>query len=168
MASLSEPGEGPRGAVRSAPDLAPPPSDDAVVVAVVAVRLAVRLDSSVPARSSPARNSPPAARVRKPCARTAAPERDQRVTLVIDRRGGFVLESPGSPAALLDDERLAPALAAAYVARPDDHVLYLKADERAGYARVLTAVEAARGAGVRRIGAITEVPSGRWRDPTFN
>ena len=58
-------------------------------------------------------------------------------------------------------DRLEGRLAALYAARPADHVLYLKADRDADYARVLTALDAARRAGVRRIGAITE----QARDP---
>jgi biopolymer transport protein TolR len=49
----------------------------------------------------------------------------------------------------------------AYAPRPDDHVLYLKADNEVGYDKILTAIDAARVAGVRRIGAITEHAEGQ-------
>jgi biopolymer transport protein ExbD len=52
----------------------------------------------------------------------------------------------------------------AYATRPDDHVLYLKADNEAGYDRILTAIDAARNAGVRRIGAITELPKAKPKE----
>ena len=40
--------------------------------------------------------------------------------------------------------------------RPGDHLIYLRADGAAGYDRILDAADAARAAGVRRIGAITQ------------
>jgi biopolymer transport protein ExbD len=90
-----------------------------------------------------------------PRARTAAPERDRRITLVIQRDGAFTLDL-GRTLEKVPARRLEPRLAELYAARPDDHVLYLKADREASYDRVLAAMDAARHAGVRRIGAITE------------
>ena len=91
-----------------------------------------------------------------PKAYTAAPEKDDRVTLGIDTDGRYHLdESPG----VIPPDQLASALRNAYATRPDDHVLYLKADNGVEYSVVLTAIDAARVAGVRRIGAITEVAS---------
>ena len=88
-----------------------------------------------------------------PKAYTAAPEKEDRVTLGIDTEGRYHLdESPG----VIPPEQLPGALRAAFASRPDDHVLYLKADAAVDYALVLTAIDAARVAGVRRIGAITE------------
>ena len=88
-----------------------------------------------------------------PKAYTAAPEKDDRVTLGIDTDGRYHLdESPG----VIPPDQLASALRNAYATRPDDHVLYLKADNGVEYSVVLTAIDAARVAGVRRIGAITE------------
>jgi biopolymer transport protein ExbD len=86
-----------------------------------------------------------------PEARQSAPEREDRVTLGIDARGGYSVDERPVPA-----ERLESALREQYARRPDDHVLYLKADRGVRYARVLTAVDAAQRVGVRRIGAITE------------
>lgn len=88
-----------------------------------------------------------------PKAYTAAPEKDDRVTLGIDTEGRYHLdESPG----VIAPEQLSAALRSAFASRPDDHVLYLKADASVDYSVVLTAIDAARIAGVRRIGAITE------------
>jgi biopolymer transport protein ExbD/biopolymer transport protein TolR len=88
-----------------------------------------------------------------PKASTAAPEKEDRVTLGIDTDGRYHLdESPG----VIAPEKLPAALRSAYASRPDDHVLYLKADAGVNYSVVLTAIDAARVAGVRRIGAITE------------
>jgi biopolymer transport protein ExbD/biopolymer transport protein TolR len=93
-----------------------------------------------------------------PKARTAAPEKEERVTLGIDKAGKyFVDDKPVS------DAQLEQTLRDAYAKRPDDHVLYLKAHDESTYARTLTAIDAARNAGVRRIGAITEMPQGAPR-----
>ena len=85
-----------------------------------------------------------------PPARTAAPAAEDRVTLGIDDQGRYWIgRAPVAPAEL-------PArLEAAYARRPGDHVLYLKAHDGAPYALVLGAVDAARHAGVRRLGMIT-------------
>ena len=85
----------------------------------------------------------------------AAPERDRRLTLVVQRNGAFALDL-GRTVEHVSDPALGARLAELYAARPGDHVLYLKADRGAGYDRVLTALDAARAAGVRRVGAITE------------
>ena len=97
-----------------------------------------------------------------PKARTAAPEKEKRVTLGIDRAGKFYIE--GKQTKQVPDARLTDELKAAYASRPDDHVLYMKADNEAGYDRVLTAIDAARNAGVRRIGAITEMPKAKPKE----
>ena len=92
-----------------------------------------------------------------PAARTSTYQRDRHPTLIVDAAGGYTLDvdrrfQPVAAAGL-------PArLAAVYAARPGDDVLYLKADRNASYARVLTALDAARAAGVRSIAAITEQP----------
>ncbi len=95
-----------------------------------------------------------------PKARTAAPEKDDRVTLGIDAQGRFWIENAPTPGPI-PDAQLAQRLRDAYSTRSaDDHVLYLKADHAVGYDRVLTAIDAAREAEVSRIGAITELPKG--------
>jgi biopolymer transport protein ExbD len=86
-----------------------------------------------------------------PSARTAAPAAEDRVTLGIDNQGAYWIGRARVPA-----PELPARLVAAYAGRSGDHVLYLKADHGAPYATVLTAMEAARGAGVLRLGMITE------------
>ena len=89
-----------------------------------------------------------------PRAATAAPEKEDRVTLGIDREGRFYVDEKPQAVAPAD---LTARLQAAYADRPEDHVLYLKADQGVEYSVVLTAIDAARAAGVARVGAITEV-----------
>ena len=97
-----------------------------------------------------------------PKAKTSAPEKDKRVTLGIDRQGFYYIE--GKQSVKVAPAQLAAELQKAYTTRPDDHVLYLKADNQAGYDKVLTAIDAARVAGVRRIGAITELPAAKAKE----
>jgi biopolymer transport protein TolR len=92
-----------------------------------------------------------------PRARTAEYQRDRHPTLLVDARGRYAIDFAGR------SERVAPGelqarLAQLYAPRPQDHVIYLKADRNAEYSSVLTALDAARAAGVRRVGAITEQP----------
>jgi biopolymer transport protein ExbD len=95
-----------------------------------------------------------------PKARTAAPEKDDRVTLGIDAQGQYWIEDTPNPGPI-PPQQLAGRLREAYSTRAaDDHVLYLKADHGVGYDKVLTAIDAAREAEVSRIGAITELPKG--------
>jgi biopolymer transport protein TolR len=97
-----------------------------------------------------------------PKAKTAAPEKEKRVTLGIDRAGNYYIE--GKTTVKVAETQLADKLKEAYATRPDDHVLYMKADNDAGYDRILTAIDAARVAGVRRIGAITEMPKAKPKE----
>ena len=91
-----------------------------------------------------------------PKAVTAAPEKEERVTLGIDNQGRYFLNEDG---VVIPPAQLTLALTNAYKVRPpDDHVLYLKADQGVEYSVVLTAIESARQAGVAKIGAITELP----------
>jgi biopolymer transport protein ExbD len=93
----------------------------------------------------------------------AEPAAKDHVTLAVDAGGNFYLGTRGR----LDpvpEARLAAALEGAYRGRPGDHVLYLKADREAGYGRVLAALDAARAAGVRTVGAIANRPSSRRDD----
>ncbi len=76
---------------------------------------------------------------------------DDVVTLGIDNLGVYYIA--GQPVA---PERLAGELRRIYSERPGDHVLYLRADRRVGYNVVLSGIDAARAAGVRTIGAISE------------
>ena len=97
-----------------------------------------------------------------PRAKTAAPEKEKRVTLGIDKAGNYYIE--GKQTVKVAEAQLADELKKAYATRPDDHVLYMKADNDAGYDRILTAIDAARVAGVRRIGAITEMPKAKPKE----
>jgi len=89
-----------------------------------------------------------------PKAVTSAPEKEERVTLGIDNQGKFYLDEKQVPQA-----QLAAALQQQYATRPEDHILYLKADHGVQYSVILTAIDAAREAGVAKIGAITEMPA---------
>ena len=101
-----------------------------------------------------------------PKARTAAPEKDDRVTLGIDVQGRYYIEDTPYANQAIPPEQLAARLREQYQTRsPDDHVLYLKADQGVGYDKVLTAIDAARQADVSRIGAITELPKGARPTP---
>jgi biopolymer transport protein ExbD len=93
-----------------------------------------------------------------PKAKSAAPEKEERITLGIDDKGAYFIDD--KPVA---DAQLETRLREEYAKRPDDHVLYLKAHDESEYSRTLTAIEAARNVGVRRIGAITELPKGAPR-----
>ena len=91
---------------------------------------------------------------RLPQSRMAAPAAEDRVTLGIDIAGRYWIEDAADPGPIPYDA-LAERLRAAFAARPDDHVLYLKADHGAPYPTVMAGLEAARTLGVRRVGMIT-------------
>ncbi|HYH83526.1 MAG TPA: biopolymer transporter ExbD [Longimicrobium sp.] len=92
-----------------------------------------------------------------PRARTAEYEPGKHPTLVIDAQGRMSLDV-SRRTERVDPAALRARLATIYAARPNDHVLYLKADRDLDYARVLAALEDARAAGVVRVAAITEAP----------
>jgi biopolymer transport protein TolR len=91
-----------------------------------------------------------------PKAVTAVSEKEDRVTLGIDQQGRFYIED--GPSGAIPPDQLEAALRNAYATRPEDHILYLKADQGVQYSVVLTAINAARKADVVKIGAITETP----------
>ena len=92
-----------------------------------------------------------------PKAITSESEVDERVTLGIDNQGNYYIED--GPTGAIPPDQLEAALKGAYALKsPDDHILYMKADQGVQYSVVLTAIDAARKAGVVRIGAITELP----------
>jgi biopolymer transport protein ExbD len=72
------------------------------------------------------------------------------VVLAIDEAGVFRMGDDVVPAADLE-----PLLRETFLHRPGDHLLFLRSDRRVDYRFVLDAVEAARSAGVRRIGLVT-------------
>jgi biopolymer transport protein ExbD len=76
------------------------------------------------------------------------------ITLGIDARGTFFLGDDSVPAVALEGR-----LRALYAARPGDHLLYIRADRSLPYRVLLNAVDAARAAGVRTIGAISQPTS---------
>jgi biopolymer transport protein TolR len=76
---------------------------------------------------------------------------DDVITLGIDANGVFYVNADA-----VAPESLAPLLRQIYAGRPGDHLLYLRADRNIGYNVVLDGIDAARAAGVRTIGAITE------------
>ncbi len=87
-----------------------------------------------------------------PEAQYVVPEPDDDVvTLGIDANGVYFIEDRAIP-----PEQLTAELRRIYNERPGDHLLYLRADRAVGYNVVLTAIDAARAAGVRTIGAITD------------
>jgi biopolymer transport protein ExbD len=96
-----------------------------------------------------------------PKAKMSAPEKDERVTLGVDKNGQYWIEDVPNPGPI-PLNLLQGRLQEAYDRRgdPDDHTLYLKADNNVEYLKVLQAIDAARNAGVRRIGTITELPAG--------
>jgi biopolymer transport protein TolR len=79
------------------------------------------------------------------------PEGEDEVILGIDNRGQFFLNGQA-----IAKETLEPQLVAIYAARPDNKVLYFKADVNVKYAKVQEAVEIARHSGVRVLAAVTE------------
>ena len=96
-----------------------------------------------------------------PKAKMSAPEKEDRVTLGVDKSGQYWIEDVPNPGPI-PLNRLQQRLQETYAIRgnPDDHTLYLKADNNVEYSVVLSAIDAARQAGVRRIGTITELPAG--------
>ncbi|HEX7051723.1 MAG TPA: biopolymer transporter ExbD [Longimicrobiales bacterium] len=76
---------------------------------------------------------------------------DDRVVLGIDQNGNYYLNK--QPIRREDAPRL---LEAAFAARPEDKVLFVKADRTLKYQEVMEAMMVARDAGARVVAAITE------------
>jgi len=83
------------------------------------------------------------------------PEGQDEVKLGIDKDGKFWLDLGPGPRQIPDDQ-LPGRLQAIYDSRTKDKVLFLKADQNIEFGRVQQAIEIARRAGVRVVGAITE------------
>ena len=88
-------------------------------------------------------------------------EKEGEIRLGIDKDGKFFLDLMGADGQytgmrFISDEDLRNQLVAIYAARSADKILFLKADQNIKYARVQEAIQIARKAGVRVIGAITE------------
>jgi len=83
------------------------------------------------------------------------PEGPDEIRLGIDRDGKFYLDVGDGPK-LIPDADLPTRLNGLYAARTRDKILFLKADQNLDFGRVQAAIEIARRAGVRVVGAITE------------
>jgi biopolymer transport protein ExbD len=83
------------------------------------------------------------------------PEGPDEIRLGIDRDGRFYLDLGQGPRPIADDA-LPGRLEAIYATRTKDKILFLKADQNLEFGRVQQAIEIARRAGVRVVGAITE------------
>jgi biopolymer transport protein ExbD len=81
------------------------------------------------------------------------PEEPDEIVLIIDRHGNAFLEVSGQA---VPGTALREQLAALYRERTRDRILFLKADTALSFGVVETAMAAARDAGVRVLGAITE------------
>ena len=79
------------------------------------------------------------------------PEEDTDIVLGIDKGGKYYLQKQAIKA-----EELPAALKRIYDARPDDKVLYLKADRGLKYADIIKAMDLASHNGVTVVGAITD------------
>ena len=83
------------------------------------------------------------------------PEGPDEVRLGIDKDGKFYLDLGEGPRQI-SDENLPGRLEVIYATRSRDKILFLKADQNIDFGRVQQAIEIARSAGVRVVGAITE------------
>ncbi len=83
------------------------------------------------------------------------PEGPDEVRLGIDKDGKFYLDLGSGPRQIPDDQ-LPGRLESIFGARTRDKILFLKADQNIEFGRVQQAIEIARRAGVRVVGAITE------------
>ena len=83
------------------------------------------------------------------------PEGPDEIRLGIDQDGKFFLDLGAGPK-LISEAELPDRLASLYASRTMDKILFLKADQNLDFARVQQAIEIARRAGVRVVGAITE------------
>ena len=83
------------------------------------------------------------------------PEGQDEVKLGIDKDGKFWLDLGTGPRQIPDDQ-LPGRLQAIYQSRSKDKILFLKADQNLEFGRVQQAIEIAKEAGVRVVGAITE------------
>jgi biopolymer transport protein TolR len=91
----------------------------------------------------------------------AREEQEGEIRLGIDREGKFYLDVTGANGKYtgpryISDADLPGQLTNLYAARTIDKIMYLKADESVNYDRIQTALEIARKAGVRVVGAIAE------------
>jgi biopolymer transport protein ExbD len=83
------------------------------------------------------------------------PEGPDEIRLGIDREGKFFLDVGSGPKQVKDAD-LPGRLESIYASRSRDKILFLKADQNLEFGRVQQAIEIARQAGARVVGAITE------------
>jgi biopolymer transport protein ExbD len=79
------------------------------------------------------------------------PDDDQRVTLGIDMGGRYYLNRQ-----MIDRDDALNVLRTAFEQRPQDKVLFLKADRNLPYSEVMQAMQIARDAGARVVAAVSE------------
>jgi len=124
--------------VRAEPNVTP--MIDVMLVLLIIFMVAIpALLSGVPAQPPEARNL------------REHPEEPGDLTLGIDRTGRYYLNKVPLAAAELPER-----LRAFYTGRPDDTVLFVRADKGLQYARVLDALDVAARSGVRVVGMISE------------
>jgi biopolymer transport protein ExbD len=83
------------------------------------------------------------------------PEEPDEIVLIIHRNGTYALEASGV-SRQPDDRQLDAELALLYRNRTRDRILYLKADSILPFGAVEQAMQIARRAGVRVVGAVVE------------
>ena len=79
------------------------------------------------------------------------PEEESRVVVGIDRDGKWYFNKR-----LIAKENMLPALTSAFAERPEDKVLYLKADAGLKYQEILEMMDVGRDAGARVLAAVSE------------
>ncbi|HEX7089392.1 MAG TPA: biopolymer transporter ExbD [Longimicrobiales bacterium] len=87
------------------------------------------------------------------------PDDESRVTLGIDRDGNYFLNKER-----IRREDAAMLLKREFDARPQDRVLFVKADRSLKYQEILDAMELARAAGARVVAAVTDQQPGTEPD----
>ena len=89
-------------------------------------------------------------------------EDDGEIVLGIDEAGKYFLNGAPIPMEALQDQ-----LKSLYAARPDNKVMYFRADQKLKFSKIQEAVEISRQAGVRVLAAVTEPAAvgGLFDDP---
>jgi len=82
------------------------------------------------------------------------PEEESRVVVGIDVDGNLYFNKRAVPDN--DQQRLIQAMTEAFAARPEDKVLYLKADAGLPYQKVLEVMDMGRDSGARVLAAVSE------------
>lgn len=85
---------------------------------------------------------------------TPSPEGEGEIVLGIDQSGNYFINGAPIPGEALEDQ-----LTSIYAARPDDKILFFRADQGLKFSKIQEAVEVARRSGVRVMAAVTDVQS---------